>query len=169
MTQRDDGDEPEIVEDEPCGRCGYNLRGLREGHRCPECGAPIPRSFPLDSGEDPLEPFRRIADTIERELDAVLFVWNAIGFAGNRAIRAGRRSRRFSAEEFGWCLRDFAVQEFEYPAAARERLAAWGIGRSEDVGAIVFAFVDAGLLKAEETDRPSDFAGVFDLDTLFAE
>jgi len=31
----------EIVVDHECKKCGYNLRGLREDGRCPECGTPI--------------------------------------------------------------------------------------------------------------------------------
>ena len=31
----------EIISDVICRRCGYNLRGLREAGRCPECGTPI--------------------------------------------------------------------------------------------------------------------------------
>jgi hypothetical protein len=31
----------EIVVDHECKKCGYNLRGLREEGRCPECGTPI--------------------------------------------------------------------------------------------------------------------------------
>lgn len=27
--------------DRPCARCGYNLKGLETGGRCPECGTPI--------------------------------------------------------------------------------------------------------------------------------
>ncbi|MDX2131006.1 MAG: hypothetical protein SFY69_03005 [Planctomycetota bacterium] len=30
-----------IGEDRACARCGYNLRGLKPGDRCPECGTPI--------------------------------------------------------------------------------------------------------------------------------
>lgn len=30
-----------VTGDRPCEYCGYNLRGLRWGGRCPECGAPI--------------------------------------------------------------------------------------------------------------------------------
>jgi hypothetical protein len=30
-----------LIEDVPCRRCGYNLRGLHHESRCPECGTPI--------------------------------------------------------------------------------------------------------------------------------
>ena len=30
-----------IAEDRPCESCGYNLRGLTFGVRCPECGTPV--------------------------------------------------------------------------------------------------------------------------------
>lgn len=30
-----------IAADIPCRQCGYNLRGLTEAHRCPECGAAV--------------------------------------------------------------------------------------------------------------------------------
>jgi len=30
-----------VLSDRPCRKCGYNIRGLREGQRCPECGTPI--------------------------------------------------------------------------------------------------------------------------------
>lgn len=52
-------DEPDIMpgragevvkQDWSCRRCGYNLRGLPAGHRCPECGAvEIYRPAPPDS------------------------------------------------------------------------------------------------------------------------
>ncbi len=34
-----------LATDLPCARCGYNLRGLRTDHLCPECGTPIERSL----------------------------------------------------------------------------------------------------------------------------
>ena len=39
-----DVDEVPSSGDIPCVHCGYNLRGLPEGGRCPECGTPIAQS-----------------------------------------------------------------------------------------------------------------------------
>jgi hypothetical protein len=37
---------PQVLNhDQPCRRCGYNLRGLSTNHRCPECGTPVGLSY----------------------------------------------------------------------------------------------------------------------------
>jgi len=38
-------DDGRLACDAACGECGYNLRGLGTGGRCPECGAPIAASL----------------------------------------------------------------------------------------------------------------------------
>lgn len=54
----------EIESDRPCRRCGYNLKGLRNGLVCPECGTPIrsPTSgrFANNMVDAPLEYLRRL-------------------------------------------------------------------------------------------------------------
>lgn len=49
--------------DTPCGGCGYELRGLRRGSACPECGSAIP----VDTlGPGRVDPFLRL-DVRQRE------------------------------------------------------------------------------------------------------
>lgn len=54
----------QIEGDRPCRRCGYNLRGLRSGQVCPECGTPIrsPTSgrFVNNMVDAPLEYLKRL-------------------------------------------------------------------------------------------------------------
>ncbi len=42
LRQRVEGKNP-IQEDRPCLHCGYNVRGLKMGQKCPECGEVISR------------------------------------------------------------------------------------------------------------------------------
>ncbi|MHC4992294.1 MAG: hypothetical protein ACYTGC_15075 [Planctomycetota bacterium] len=49
-------------EDRRCGQCGYNLRGLRVGGTCPECGAPMrrPPVADLPMSAAPVSVIRRL-------------------------------------------------------------------------------------------------------------
>jgi len=53
-----------ITDDRRCVACGYALRGLRPGGRCPECGRPIllTRSYGID--EIPLGELKRLRHSI---------------------------------------------------------------------------------------------------------
>jgi uncharacterized repeat protein (TIGR04138 family) len=62
-------------------------------------------------------------------------------------------------------LRDWAVRQ--YGMLAKTVLAQWGVRRTEDFGKIVFAMIDAGLMRGSETDTPEDFRGVYDFDEAF--
>jgi uncharacterized repeat protein (TIGR04138 family) len=50
---------------------------------------------------------------------------------------------------------------------AKTVLAQWGVRRTEDFGKIVFAMIDAGLMRGSDTDTPEDFRGVYDFDEAF--
>jgi uncharacterized repeat protein (TIGR04138 family) len=67
--------------------------------------------------------------------------------------------RHFDGVDISWCLHDLALLQFA--DKAREQLAAWGITSTDDFGAIVFLLVQAGLIRASESDRPEDFQSVF--------
>jgi uncharacterized repeat protein (TIGR04138 family) len=55
----------------------------------------------------------------------------------------------------------------EFGPLAGTVLGHWGIHTTDDVGDIVFALVDAGVLVKEEEDRLRDFHGVFDFEEVF--
>jgi uncharacterized repeat protein (TIGR04138 family) len=62
-------------------------------------------------------------------------------------------------------FRDLALDRFG--ALAREVLRTWGITRTDDVGAVVFNMVEAGLLQKTASDSPEDYRAVFDFETAF--
>jgi predicted amidophosphoribosyltransferase len=51
-----------IDTDQLCGQCGYNVRGLRWGGLCPECGSPIvlPDAAHDSLAEAPLPEIRKL-------------------------------------------------------------------------------------------------------------
>lgn len=63
-------------------------------------------------------------------------------------------------------LRDLAIRR--YGMLAKTVLGRWNIRETADFGRIVFAMIDAGLLRKTEDDSFDDFVGVFDFDEAFA-
>jgi len=78
-----------------------------------------------------------------------------------------REPRHISGAELAHGLRDMAIKEFG--PLARSVLGHWGIHRTEDVGALVFALVEAGVLVKEEDDQMGDFRALFDFEEVFEE
>ncbi len=62
-------------------------------------------------------------------------------------------------------LRDYAIEQ--YGLMSRMVLRRWRITSCKDFGEIVFAMVDAGLMKKTENDSIRDFVGVYDFDEAF--
>lgn len=73
--------------------------------------------------------------------------------------------RHISGAELAEGARDLALDRFG--PLARTVLEHWGIHSTEDLGEIVFALVEAGILVAESEDRPQDFQGLFDFEEAF--
>ncbi len=67
--------------------------------------------------------------------------------------------RHVSGEELARACRDFALEQ--YGLLSRTVLDYWGIRETADFGTIVFTLIDAGLLKAQDSDRPEDFAAIY--------
>lgn len=73
--------------------------------------------------------------------------------------------RHVTGQQLCMGLRSYAIEQ--YGLLARAVLAHWNIRRTEDFGRIVFALVDAGLMRKTETDSLDDFYAVFDFDEAF--
>ena len=172
--------EPPIDRDVPCLGCSYNLRGLTIVHRCPECDHPALRSYLLAiSGGEPwrrLPGGRLVLDMgkVRSTLSAATgYPANAIRFVATCIVQASRVGGDPSDAPPVMCarpLRDMiravAIAHFGAAERARAGLRDLGLERSEDVGCIVAALVEAGLVTAADGESPSDFEGLFTLETL---
>lgn len=87
---------------------------------------------------------------------AYLFILSALHFTIERLGEA----RHISGRELAEGARDLAVQR--WGLMARTVLEYWGIRSTRDLGAIVFALVDCGVLVRQDDDSLDDFEGVYD-------
>ena len=85
-----------------------------------------------------------------------LFVLAALEYA---QVKLPAR-RHLSGAELSWACRDLAREQFGLLAPTV--LAHWGITSTEDLGRIVFALIDVGLLASQPTDKLEDFERVYD-------
>ena len=92
---------------------------------------------------------------------AYMFVLSALHFVIERLPEP----RHISGGELAGGVRDLALERFG--PMARTVVEHWGIHATRDVGRIVFALVEAGVLIKQDEDNLDDFEGVFDFDQAF--
>jgi uncharacterized repeat protein (TIGR04138 family) len=92
---------------------------------------------------------------------AYLFVLAALEFSQTRLTER----RHISGRELAGACRDLALER--YGVMARMVLEHWGIRSTRDIGDVVFALVDLGLLISQPTDSKDDFVDIFDFDRAF--
>ena len=92
---------------------------------------------------------------------AYLFVLSALHFSLERLSEP----RHLSGRELAEGVRDLAL--IRYGLMARTVLEYWGITTTSDLGEIVFALVDAGVLIKQDEDSHADFVDVFDFGKEF--
>lgn len=73
--------------------------------------------------------------------------------------------RHISGVELATGARDLALERFG--PMARTVLEHWGIERTADLGEIVFALVEAGVLLKQDDDSPGDFESLYDFEEAF--
>lgn len=92
---------------------------------------------------------------------AYLFILSAL----HHVLEQLAEPRHISGRELAEGMRDLALRR--YGPMARTVLEHWGIEQTADVGEIVFALVEAGVLLKQEDDSPRDFDALFDFEEEF--
>jgi 2-amino-4-hydroxy-6-hydroxymethyldihydropteridine diphosphokinase len=161
--------------DLPCAGCGYNLRGLTARHDCPECGAAVSDSLraaargQLKGATGGAESYRRVllAPVAERSggtVDGLMFVLDAFAFAPPPG--AAPAGGHVTAADVCRAVHAYVHVYFNSADEARDLLTEWKVPTSEDVGRVVFALVDAGLLRALPGESVRDFDNLYTLDAF---
>ena len=83
----------------------------------------------------------------------------------HKVIATLHEPRHISGPELAEGVRALALEQ--YGPMARTVLEHWGIHATEDLGEIVFALVECGVLIKQEHDRVEDFSDVFDFEEAF--
>lgn len=92
---------------------------------------------------------------------AYLFILSAL----HHVLEQLSEPRHISGRELAEGMAELAL--LRYGPMARTVLEHWGIQRTSDVGEIVFALVDAGVLLKQDDDSPRDFEALFDFEEVF--
>lgn len=112
------------------------------------------------SGGFPPEAFQFVRDGLGHTVKMVH------GEGGVPADPSDER-RHVNGQQLCLGLRDYAVRR--YGLLARTVLSRWGIQQTGDFGRIVFAMVDAGLMRKTAQDTLGDFENVFDFEEAFGQ
>ena len=92
---------------------------------------------------------------------AYLFVLSAL----HHVLERLTEPRHITGRELAEGARDLALHR--YGPLARTVLEHWGIEETGDLGAIVFALVECGILIKQDEDSPGDFDALFDFEETF--
>jgi uncharacterized repeat protein (TIGR04138 family) len=94
---------------------------------------------------------------------AYFFLKDALDFTLKRFLEETTdRSRHVTGKELLEGFRDYAMEQFGPMAATL--MEEWGIRESRDVGNMVFRLIEEQVFGKQESDKPEDFEGLFDLD-----
>ena len=92
---------------------------------------------------------------------AYLFVLSAL----HRRLSGLELPRHISGSEVAHAVRELALERFG--PLARTVLEHWGVHGTSDIGEIVFALVDCGVLIKQPEDSREDFEGLFSFEEAF--
>ena len=99
---------------------------------------------------------------------AYFFLKEALDFTLKRIADANSgQSRHVSGPELLEGFRDHALEQFGPMASTL--MTEWGVRKCQDVGDMVFLLIEEQVFGKQESDRPEDFAGLFDLKAALEE
>ena len=107
------------------------------------------------AGAYPQEAFRFVRDGLAH---TVKMIYGENG--------EGSADRHVDGRQLCLGLRDYAVKQ--YGLLAPTVLSRWGIRRTDDFGRIVFAMIDAGLMRKADEDSLEHFHAVYDFEEAFS-
>ena len=94
---------------------------------------------------------------------AYFFLKEALDFTLKRFLdESSGRNRHVSGKELLEGFRDYALEQ--YGPMAATLMEEWGIKQSRDVGNMVFRLIEEQVFGKQDSDKPQDFEGLFDLD-----
>lgn len=102
-----------------------------------------------------------IAGDGQYKFEAYSFVMAALHYA----VSKFEKPRHVTGKELLEGIRRYALDQ--YGPLARTVLNYWGIFETEDFGKIVFALVDAGILRKQPEDKIEDFKGIYQFKEAF--
>jgi uncharacterized repeat protein (TIGR04138 family) len=111
--------------------------------------------------QNPLE--QAIAKDPRYKAEAYVFVHDALDHTWQRLDQR----RHITGRELLDGMKDLALKR--YGPMAKAVLNSWGVKTTDDIGAIVFNLVNAGILSKTEEDRIEDFHDVYDFDDVFVQ
>jgi uncharacterized repeat protein (TIGR04138 family) len=94
---------------------------------------------------------------------AYLFLRDALDYTMKRAQeQQTRKNRHVSGRELLEGFRDFALEQ--YGPMAATLMEEWGVRQCRDVGNMVFLLIEEQVFGRQDSDKPEDFEGHFDMD-----
>jgi len=117
----------------------------------------------MDTPDQILDKIQKLIDSNSRyKFEAYSFVMAALHFT----MSSLPKPRHVSGQEFCEGIKRYAMDQFG--PLAQTVLGYWGIKETLDFGHIVFALVEAGLMRKTEEDSLDDFKNVYDFKTAFS-
>ncbi len=104
---------------------------------------------------------RIIAKNARYKFEAYGFVMAGL----HHTVSKFTKPRHVTGRELLEGIRDYALEQFG--PLARTVLGYWGISKTEDFGNVVFALVDAGILRKQPEDKIEDFRNIYDFKEVF--